>query len=111
MILAISSGVVLVVMANVYVLYWVSNKNRTLVDTMILLDCVSNMGGMLGILFTYPKRIWANPSYCMLMLVFRWFFITLNRVIPVTIAIYRYVMVCQGKVKLKGVQQNSIFKI
>ena len=97
MILAISSSVLLVVLANAYVLYWIRNKNRTLVDTMIVLDCVANIGGMLGMFFTYPRRIWADPHYCTLMLVVRWFFIILNRVIPVTIAIYRYVMVCQGK--------------
>ena len=104
MILAISSSVLLVVLANAYVLCWIRNKNRTLVDTMIVLDCVANIGGMLGMFFTYPRRIWADPHYCTLMLVVRWFFIILNRVIPVTIAIYRYVMVCQGKDKFYFLQ-------
>ena len=97
MVVAISSSVLLVVLANAYVLVWIRNKTRTLVDTMVVLDCVANIGGMLSIFFTYPRRIWADPLYCTLMLVVRWFFIMLNRVVPVTIAVYRYVMVCQGE--------------
>ena len=114
MILAISLGVLLVVPANLYVLYWLKNKNKTLIDTMILFDCVANIGGMLSMFFNFPKRIWGNPGYCMFMLVVRWFFISLNRIIPVTIAIYRNVMVCQGKetldfvLHLKQVLSTSI---
>ena len=110
MVLAISLGVLLVVPANMYVLYWLKNKNRTLVDTMILFDCVANIGGMLSMFFTFPRRIWGNQGYCMLMLVVRWFFLSLNRTIPVTIAIYRYVMVCQGKPTFDFVKRTNVIR-
>ena len=91
-------SVLLVGTVNVYVLFWIKKKNRTLVDSMILLDCVANIGGLLGQFFGYPKQLWVNVPFCRFALIFRWFFLILNRVIPVTIAIYRYILVCQGMV-------------
>ena len=37
-------AVLLVVPVNIYVLYWIEKKDNTLVDSMILLDCVANLG-------------------------------------------------------------------
>ena len=83
---------------NSYVMYWIRDRtNPSLVDSMIYLDCITNIGLLLSILLTYPKQIWGNIPFCLFTQACKSFFITLNRVIPVTIAIYRYILVCQGK--------------
>ena len=83
---------------NSYVMYWIRDRtNPSLVDSMIFLDCIANIGVLLIILLTYPKQIWENIPFCLFTQACKSFFITLNRVIPVTIAIYRYILVCQGK--------------
>ena len=83
---------------NSYVMYWIRDRtNPSLVDSMIFLDCIANIGVLLSILLTYPKQIWGNVPFCLFTQMCKMFFLTLNRVIPVTIAIYRYILVCQGK--------------
>ena len=83
---------------NSYVVYWIRDRaNPSLVDNMIYLDCIANIGLLMSIFFTYPKQIWNNVPFCLLTQMCRSFFMTLNRVIPVTIAIYRYILVCQGR--------------
>ena len=80
----------LVVLVNSLVLYWVKIKNASLVDRLILLDCVANVGGMLSLFLVYPRQVWGNQPFCIITIAVRFFFHLLNRVIPVTIAIYRY---------------------
>ena len=83
---------------NSYVMYWIRHRvNSSLVDSMIYLDCIANIGVLLSIFLTYPKQIWNNVPFCMFSQMCKTFFINLNRIIPVTIAIYRYILVCQGR--------------
>ena len=84
--------------ANSYVMYWIRDRdNPSLVDNMIFLDCVANIGALLSVFLNYPKQIWKNVPFCLFTQSFKGFVLTMNRVIPVTIAIYRYILVCQGR--------------
>ena len=97
-ILSITVANVIGLPVNSYVMYWIRDRaNPSLVDSMIYLDCIANIGVLLIILLTYPKQIWVNIPFCLFTQACKSFFITLNRVIPVTIAIYRYILVCQGR--------------
>ena len=83
---------------NSYVIYWIRDRaNPSLVDSMISLDCIANIGVLLGIFLTYPKQIWQNAAICRFKMVYKAFCLCLSRVIPLTIAIYRYILVCQGR--------------
>ena len=64
---------------------------------MIFLDCVANIGVLLSIFLHYPKLIWQNVPFCILTLAMKGWVITVNRTIPVTIAVYRYILVCRGR--------------
>ena len=88
---------IFVVAVNCWVVYFMSGKTRTLVENMVLLDCVANMGGLLTFFFHYPKLVWANDDWCRFTLLVSSYFTILNRVIPITIAIYRYLLVCQAE--------------
>ena len=97
-ILTIVAALVIGLPVNSYVMYWIRHRtNPSLVDSMIYLDCVANIGVLMSIFLTYPKQIWNNVPFCLFTQMFKSFFITLNRVIPVTIAIYRYILICQGR--------------
>ena len=83
--------------ANLYVMYWIKDRaNPSNIDSMIFLDCVANIGSLMSTFLTYPKQIWGNVPFCLFTVFFITFFINMNRVIPVTIALYRYILVCQG---------------
>ena len=83
---------------NSYVIYWIRDRtNPSLVDSMIYLDCIANIGALLSMFLTYPKQIWQNAPFCMFTQIYKVFVIAMNRIIPLTIAIYRYILVCQGK--------------
>ena len=57
---------------------------------------MANIGGFLGMFLLFPKRVWGSVSYCTFVFTIRWFFHQLNRVIPVTVSIYRYMLICQN---------------
>ena len=80
---------------NAFVMYWIKTKNRTLVDSMVLLDCVANIGALISLFLMFPKRIWGSTPYCMFTLGCKTFFLHMNKVIPVTVAIYRFILVCR----------------
>ena len=54
--LAFAATVLFVIPVNGYVLYWLRTKTRTLVDSMVLHDCIANIGGMLGMFLVYPRH-------------------------------------------------------
>ena len=97
-ILFISVGISMGLPVNSYVMYWIRDRtNPSLVDSMIYLDCIANIGLLMTIFLIYTKQIWNNVPFCLLTQMCRSFFMTLNRVIPVTIALYRFILVCQGR--------------
>ena len=86
-----------IVAVNCWVISCMCSKTQTLVDSMILQDCVANMGGLVSFFFHYPKIVWGSDHWCRFTLIVTCFFTILNRVIPITIAIYRYLLVCQAE--------------
>ena len=88
-ILPVSVAILIGIPGNSYVMYWIRDRTSpSLVDSMIFLDCIANIGVLLSILLTYPKQIWGNIPFCLFTQACKSFFITLNRVIPVTIATF-----------------------
>ena len=68
-----------VITVNVLVLVWLKLKERTLVDRMVLLDCLANIS-FIGIMFlVFPVRVWGNSYLCILITFFRVFVLSLNR--------------------------------
>ena len=68
-----------VITINVLVLVWLKLKERTLVDRMVLLDCLANIS-FIGVMFlVFPVRVWGNSYLCILITFFRVFVLSLNR--------------------------------
>ena len=54
-------------------------KEFTLVDMMVLLDCVANIA-IIGVMFlAFPVRIWGDPDLCLLIHFYRAFVATINK--------------------------------
>ena len=87
----------LILTVNSYVLYWIKHKNQTLIDIMIVQDCVGNIGCMVCFFFHFPRLIWHNEAFCIFRLMVTQFFTSLNRALPLTIATYRYFLVCHAE--------------
>ena len=97
-------------LTNMFVLLWVKMKDRALVDTMVTTDCIANLLCMLVILLAFPVRVYRNKVMCAAITFFRGIMvyikrfhelynekpvlILLSRLIPITISLYRYLMVC-----------------
>ena len=68
-----------VLLVNVVVLVWLKIKENTLVDRMVLLDCIANISNI-GVMFlAFPIRVWGNSYLCLLISFFRGFVGVLNR--------------------------------
>ena len=81
-----------VITVNVLVLIWLKLKERTLVDRMVLLDCLANIG-MIGVMFlAFPVRVWGNTHLCLLITFFRVFVLSLNRLGTVAMLQHRYIV-------------------
>ena len=78
LILPITSTVA-VMLVNSLVLLMLKMKEKTLVDRMVLLDCLANISTV-GVMFlTFPIRVWGNSYLCLLITFFRGFVVVLNR--------------------------------
>ena len=87
-------------------------RDRTLVDVMVLLDCVANMMVVVCIVTAYPIKIFGTAWICAPLNFFRTFTYVLNRsvtillllfnvishlflrLIPLVVVIFRMMMVC-----------------
>ena len=68
-----------ILLVNIVVLLWLKIKENTLVDRMVLLDCLANIS-TIGVMFlAFPIRIWGNSYLCLLITFFRGFVLVLNR--------------------------------
>ena len=68
-----------VLLVNIVVLVWLKIKENTLVDRMVLLDCLANISNI-GVMFlAFPIRVWGNSYLCLLISFFRGFVGVLNR--------------------------------
>ena len=71
-----------VLLVNALVLLMLKMKENTLVDRMVLLDCLANIS-TIGVMFlAYPIRVWGNSYLCLLITFFRGFVVVLNRFWP-----------------------------
>ena len=85
---------IFIISVNASVISWLVNKTRTLVDKLIFVDCIANIGGQVAVVLHYGQFSSAVP-FCMFKHFVTLFFFILNRVVPITIATYRYILVCQ----------------
>ena len=84
-----------IVPINCTIIIWITViKDKTLIDNMILLDCVFNIAMLAAGGFYYPTRVWDNDIVCSLKAGIIFFIIYINRIIPITIVGYRYILVC-----------------
>ena len=73
------SCTVTVLVVNALVLLMLKLKENTLVDRMVLLDCLANIS-TIGVMFlAFPVRVWGNSYLCLLITFFRGFVAFLNR--------------------------------
>ena len=71
-----------VLLVNALVLLMLKMKDKTLVDRLVLLDCLANIS-TIGVMFlAFPIRVWGNSYLCLLITFFRGFVVTLNRFRP-----------------------------
>ena len=68
-----------ILIVNIVVLVWLKIKENTLVDRMVLLDCLANISNI-GVMFlAFPVRVWGHSYLCLLITFFRGFVGVLNR--------------------------------
>ena len=68
-----------ILIVNVVVLVWLKIKENTLVDRMVLVDCLANIS-TIGVMFlAFPIRVWGNSYLCLLITFIRSFILVLNR--------------------------------
>ena len=99
----------LVIPINSTIITWITViKEKTLIDDMIMYDCLANIGFVASLSCRFFQK--DDDIFCMAVLVFTYFFVHVNRVIPVSIVIYRYLLVCHldtaeriGKSRLKKI--------
>ena len=76
-----------ILVVNIVVLVWLKIKENTLVDRMVLLDCLANISNI-GVMFlAFPIRVWGYSYLCLLITFFRGFVGVLNRC-PTTLNIH-----------------------
>ena len=68
-----------ILIVNVVVLVWLKIKENTLVDRMVLVDCLANISTIGVMLLAFPIRVWGNSYLCLLITFFRSFVLVLNR--------------------------------
>ena len=68
-----------VLLVNALVLLMLKMKENTLVDRMVLLDCLANISTIGVVFLAYPIRVWGNSYLCLLITFFRGFVVVLNR--------------------------------
>ena len=78
-ILALSLTSLLVIPLNGGVMIWMKKKQRTLIDTMMIIDCVANVLLFAGLFLEIPKIIFGNSVFCMFKIGYRFFVNTVNR--------------------------------
>ena len=68
-----------VLLVNALVLLMLKMKENTLVDRMVLLDCLANISTIGVVFLAFPIRVWGNSYLCLLITFFRGFVVVLNR--------------------------------
>ena len=68
-----------VLLVNSLVLLMLKMKVKTLVDRMVLLDCLANISTVAVMFLAYPIRVWGNSYLCLLITFFRGFVVVMNR--------------------------------
>ena len=68
-----------VLLVNSLVLLMLKMKENTLVDKMVLLDCLANISTVAVMFLAFPIRVWGNSYLCLLITFFRGFVVVLNR--------------------------------
>ena len=61
------------------ILPFINSQEKTLVDLMVLLDCVANILVIGIMVLCFPVRVWGDGHLCMLISFFRSFVLVLNR--------------------------------
>ena len=71
--------IITVLLVNALVLLMLKMKDKTLVDRLVLLDCLANIS-TIGVMFlAFPIRVWGNSYLCLLITFVRGFVVVLNR--------------------------------
>ena len=68
-----------VLLVNALVLLMLKMKENTLVDRMVLLDCLANISTIAVMFLAFPIRVWGNSYLCLLITFVRGFVVVLNR--------------------------------
>ena len=93
-----------VLLVNSLVLLMLKMKEKTLVDRMVLLDCLANISTV-GVMFlAFPIRVWGIGYLCLLITFFRGFVFVLNR-LPISCLHYTrkykfHVSQCQAQIEI-----------
>ena len=71
--------ILFVLVVNLCVLLWVKMKDRVLVDTMVTLDCITNLLVILVVMMAFPVRVYSNNFLCAGISFFRCMTVTMKR--------------------------------
>ena len=98
------TGSLFVLLVNSLVLLMLKMKEKTLVDRMVLLDCLANISTVWVMFLAFPIRVWGNSYLCLLITFFRGFVFVLNR-LPISCLHYTrkykfHVHQCQAQIEI-----------
>ena len=95
-----------VLLVNSMVLLMLKMKEKTLVDRMVLLDCLANISTVGMMFLAFPIRVWGNSYLCLLITFFRGFVFVLNRLPILCLCLHHtrkykfHVHQCQAQIKI-----------
>ena len=83
---------------NLFLVQLLARQDRTPVNLLMLVDCLAGSlhSGLAIVQHSTMFRGLDWPTYCAAHTAVMWLFILVNRSVPVAIAVYRYLLVCQG---------------
>ena len=85
----------MIILVNLTIIIWIKvSKDKTLIDNMILLDCLANIALTMSMASVIIIRVWDNDIICLIKASSDFFFSYINRMIPLAIVGYRYILVC-----------------
>ena len=88
---------VLTISINLYAKNVISAKDKTLINTLLMRDCLVNIVCSVLQTFRYSPWVFVEVTpFCVTLIGIHTSLVMFNRLVPVSIVVYRYLMVCHA---------------
>ena len=87
----------LTIIINLYARKGISAKDKTLINNLLMKDCLANILSSVVQIFSFRPWIFVEVSpFCATFLGLFYSLVIFNRLVPVSIVVFRYLMVCHA---------------